>query len=168
MALTKPQGDMLMKLGTPVTTTSGTAALFTGIPAGTTHIVVTVNGFSTNGTSNLSCTIGPVGGVEASGYVGAVHVHTAGPAISATAITTSFLFGALVAAATYNVTAVLTLLNSSTNTWGFLGSSSRSDGTAGLSIINGTKPLAGVLERVNVTTTAADTFDAGSINIAYF
>ena len=56
-------------------------------------------------------------------------------------------------------------MNASTNKWvgygNFAGNDSNNYDTAGV------KSLAGTLDRIRVTNTATDTFDAGSINIMW-
>lgn len=165
MALTKPQGDMVMKLGTEQASTSGTAIDFTGIPAGTRQIVICFKGVSTNGVSALIIQIGDSGGIENTGYLGGqIFINTSTP--SAANQTDSFRVAFTAAAATLHGSFILTLEDDSDNTWTMLGGMVQ-DTTAG-GMTAGSKALSGVLDRIRITSVSADTFDAGVINIAYF
>jgi hypothetical protein len=151
--------------GTAVASTSGTAINFTSIPSWVKKITVMFRGVSTNGTANYLIQIGS-GSYTTSGYLGA------SSGIAASVFTTAFTTGfgivnaAGSAANTFHGTVVLSLLDSSVNSWTAFGSFARSD-AAGTGVTAGSVALAGVLDRIQVTTTATDTFDAGSINILY-
>lgn len=145
-------------LATPVASTSGTSIDFTGIPAGTKRITVTLNGVSVSASGLPMIQIGDSGGIENTGYTGRVN----GTNFSAgfTLVTSSG--GAYV----HHATAVLNLVNSSTNTWA-VGSCGVNDGGAAYTAA-GYKALSATLDRVRITTsTGTDTFDAGEINISY-
>lgn len=150
--------NVTIDLGTPQATTSGTSIDFTSIPAGTKMIVVSCAGVSTSGTSIPLIQLGDSGGVENTGYAGS---------IITTALSDGFRFytswaGTSVA----NGSMILTLLDSSTNTWACLSTMSLT-GATGYS--GGTKSLTGTLDRIRLTTVGgAETFDAGTINILYF
>jgi len=71
------------------------------------------------------------------------------------------------AAAVRHGTIVLTLQNTSTNTWVSSVNAGRSDSSSA-SCGGGSKSLAGVLDMIRLTSVGAvDTFDAGSLNIIY-
>lgn len=149
-------------LGTPVATTSGTSFSFTGIPAGVKRVTISLVGVSLSGSDALQIQIGPVAGVETSGYLGSVGSGaTFGNFTAAFGLTTS---GG--AASVHHGTVILTLENSSTNIW-------TCSGTLGLSnaatayLFAYSKPLAGALSVVKLMTNGTDTFDAGEVNIAY-
>lgn len=130
------------------------------IPAYAKRITVCYKGLSTNGASNHLIQIGPVGGVEVSGYGGGACT----PAVWA-ANAAGFLITALVGAA-YDLTALATLAlaDAATNTWvlasaGIVATANTSS-TAG-----GHKVLANTLNKVRITTAnGADTFDAGAVS----
>lgn len=154
-------------LGTTQASTSGTSIDFTSIPAGTKRVTVNFLGVSTNGTSNLMVQIGDSGGVETSGYLGSASLNTDSGS-TVTRYTTGFgLNGAVAATSVLHGQIILTLLDSSTNTW--TASVNLGDSSADQSHTGGSsKPLSAVLDRVRITTVGgSDTFDAGSINIAY-
>lgn len=154
-------------LGTAVASTSGTSIDFTGLPAWIKRITINLSFVSTNGTSNLRIRIGPVGGVETSGYSGT------STAFASTAVGQIQLSAGVdindgsTAATSRNGQVVFTLLDSATNNWAFSGNIGQGD-TVRASIVGGSKSLAGVLSIVRITTVnGTDTFDAGSINILY-
>jgi len=151
-------------LGTTQASTSGTAINFTGIPSGTKSINIMFDGVSTSGTSVVMVQIGISTGIENTGYTGSS--STLGVS------TTNWSSGAILSstsAATVSLRGfcTLVLLDSSTNTWAFSGNIGRSDDVY-MMLSGGTKSLAGVLDRVRITTASGtDTFDAGNINISY-
>jgi hypothetical protein len=61
----------------------------------------------------------------------------------------------------------MVLNNISGNIWIASFSGGRTDATAFAVTAGGTKTLTGVLDRVRITSTSTDTFDAGSLNIVY-
>ncbi|QIG72939.1 hypothetical protein EVB98_017 [Rhizobium phage RHph_N3_2] len=143
------------------TTASSTAVDFTGIPSWVKRITISVESLSTNGTTGVNLQIGDSGGIEATGYL-------CGTGNSQSS-TTEFLLtgGSGAAAAVYHGIAVLTLINSSTNTWAVSSQFSRSDTPAVLTVA-GSKSTSATLDRVRLKTgNGTDTFDAGSINILY-
>lgn len=146
-------------------TASGTAIDFTGIPSWVKRITVMLSAVSTNGTSIVQIRIGSSGGIESAGYIGSV-LTSSGASVSNSAISTGIpLDGAM--AATYSFNGVIELNNIGGNTWVFLGGVSESSLTRS-NYASGAKTLAGVLDRVRLTTVSGtDSFDAGSINIIY-
>ena len=153
--------------GTAQASTSGTSIDFTGIPSWVKRVTVMFNGVSTNGTSNVRVRIGPSGGVETSGYLGAsITCLTTG--VNTQAFTAGFdFYDGGSAAAVRNGVMILALLDSSTNTWTASANLGQSDAARFIGL-GGSKPLAGALSIVRITTVnGTDTFDAGSINILY-
>ena len=166
-ALVSAMASSVITSGTAVASTSGTSIDFTGIPSWAKRVTVMFNGVSTNGTSNVRVRIGPSGGVETSGYLGAsITCLTTG--VNTQAFTAGFDFydgGA--AAAVRNGVMILALLASSTNTWTASANLGQSD-VARFIGLGGSKPLAGALSIVRITTVnGTDTFDAGNINVLY-
>jgi hypothetical protein len=136
---------------------------FTGIPAWARRIVVSLIGVSTNGTTSVGVQLGDSGGIETSGYSCGVFDD------SATGNFTAGIFdnsgsAAIVRHGQFH----LTLSDPATNTWScifILGYSNAASGRAG----GGSKSLSAALDRIRLTTSGgADTFDAGSVNIAYW
>ena len=153
--------------GTAVNSTSGTSIDFTSIPSWVKKITLMLNGVSTNGSSNVRVRIGPSGGVETSGYLGA-SLTCLGTGVNTQSSTSGFdLYDGASSAAVRHGAIVLSLQNSATNTWSASGNFGQSN-EARFIAIGGIKPLAGALSVVSVTTVnGTDTFDAGSINILY-
>lgn len=153
--------------GTAQASTSGTSVDFTGIPSWAKRVTVMFNGVSTNGTSNVRVRIGPSGGVETSGYLGA-SITCLATGVNTQAFTAGFdFYDAGAAAAVRNGVMILALLDSITNTWTASANLGQSDAARFIGL-GGSKPLAGALSIVRITTVnGTDTFDAGSINILY-
>ena len=153
--------------GTAVASTSGTSISFTAIPSWVKRITVNLLGVSTSGTSNLRFRIGPVAGVETSGYLGA-SLGFAASSVATINFTAGFdINDSGAATAVRHGTFILSLADSTTNTWAIQGTQGQSNSTFGSSI-GGQKPLAGTLSVLSMTTVnGTDTFDAGTINILY-
>lgn len=152
-------------LGTAAPSTSGTSIDFTSIPAGTKRITLMLKDVSTNGTADLLVQLGDAGGIEATSYLGASASITGTGSCDSTSYTTGFGISTVAAANTHCGMLILTRENSS-HTWVAMGMFHRSDG-AYVKFTTGIKTLSAELDRVRITTTASDTFDAGEINISY-
>ena len=153
--------------GTKVASTSGTAINFTGVPAGAKRVTLSMQGVSTNGTSNHKILIGDSGGLETSGYLGAQSLVSSGGYSSATGnVSDGMRITITQAADTSNGTVVLNLIDASTNTWGMLVISGQTSNQLTLSASS--KSLSAALDRITYTTVnGSDAFDAGMINIQY-
>ena len=157
-----------LQLGTMQASTSGTSIDFTGIPAGTKEIVVMLNGVSTNGAGILGMRIGDSGGVESSGYVSHSTSMSNAAAVAGTTSTTMFNSNSGSAANTVTGVYTLHLMNAATFLWLATWSLDMdASGTRYQSSGTGVKSLSAELDRVSILTSAGDTFDAGSVNIAY-
>ena len=157
-------------LGTPQASTSGTSIDFTGIPSGTKRITINFVGVSTSGTSIPMVQLGDSGGVETSGYTANAATAIASGGLNFTAGTTGFPLRGFAAAAGNTLTGslVLTLEDSSDNTWIANGTFYQSTATVDHGFVTGTKATSATLDRVRITTVGGtDTFDAGEINISY-
>src|SRR3990167_7219079 len=158
-------GPNQILLGTEQASTSGTTIDFTGIPAGTKQITVSLVGVSTNGTSIIQVQLGDAGGFETSGYSGAAWNNTGGTVSNYSA---GFLLtGGGSAAALNQGSMTLTLEDSTDNTWSERHVTGRSDNASG-NLGAGTKSLSAGLTQLRITTVnGTDAFDAGGINISY-
>lgn len=142
-------------------TTSGTEFDFFGIPTGTTEISVFLDGVSLSGTDNLLIQIGDDGGMETSGYdsgfndTGALVTSTAG-----------FIVRAAAGASVVDGTITLRLANASTFKW-LASGTARGAGGGLVGSASGIKSLSAELDRVRLTRTGTDTFDAGAVSISY-
>lgn len=156
-------GNIASYVGTTATiqnSTSGTAIDFTGIPANVSEITVMFDGVSLSGTDTILVQIGDSGGFETAGYVSGS--QDAGGMASSTS---GFAVRATTAADVLTGSMILTSMSTAGTRWvqqhGMYrnGSSAVSGG--------GSKTLSAMLDRVRVTRTGTDTFDAGAITIRY-
>lgn len=139
---------------------SGTAVDFTGIPSWAKRITVILSGVSLSGTANMLIQIGDSGGIEATGYLSLGYTPT-----STASSTTGFILNAASTAALGNSGSYTITLISGT-AWVCSGMMAAS-GTTFFSFGTGNKTLSDVLDRVRITSTGADTFDGGTINVLY-
>ena len=146
--------------GNAVTSTSGTAITFTGIPSWVKRVTVMLNASSLSGTSDFMIQVGS-GSITSSGYIG-------GASRGTTAVTNSNGFKIISnngATQTYSGIAFLTTLGG--NIWTQSGNFT-SNGADACTVSGGVVSLSGTLDRVVIASTnGTDTFDAGSINILY-
>jgi len=153
--------------GTAVASTSGVSIDFTSIPSWVKRITVMFNGVSLSSTANILVQLGISSGPETSGYSSNSSYFTTATAAPATS-TAGFVINTIATAAQLmSGHLVLTLLNSSTNLWVASGTFIGTGTYSQTAITGGIKTLAGTLDRVRITSTSTDTFDAGSINILY-
>ena len=163
--LTGTAGNLMLVQGTSQASTSGTSITFSSIPSWVKRITVSLQGVSTNGSSQVGLQVGS-GSVQTSGYNGTGW----GGASSVFATTANwsniaFTNDAGTAAATRSGTFVLTLVSG--NTWVISAVMAQSDAARTMGGA-GYVTLSGALDRVVITTVnGTDTFDAGSINIQY-
>lgn len=152
--------------GTKQASTSGTSITFTGIPAWAKRITIQLVGVSTNGTSNLLVQIGPSGGVETTGYLGAASSISA--STGSANYTTGFgLTNGVAATYMMHGEVTLSLQDAASFTWTCTGLISRSE-AAEVHVSSGSKSTASAIDRVRITmVNGTDAFDAGSINILY-
>ena len=154
----------VIKSGTIIESTSGTAVDFTGIPTtNVQNITVLLSSVSTSGNSNLLLQLGHSGGFETSGYLGTIG-NTGGGILVTSGVGITYSINN-----TYSTHSQLTcwLVDPSTNTWSI---SSLGSGSVGGVCYFGTfsKSLSAPLDRVRVTATnGTDTFDAGKIVLRY-
>ena len=155
--------------GTAVTA-SGTSVDFTGIPVTARRITVMFSGVSWNNTATPLIQLGDSGGVETTGYT-SIGGFTASAGGSAGAGTESTGFGigsGWTADTAFSGSFIFSLLNASSNTWVEQGVLYADTATTDYAVTSsGVKSLSATLDRVRITSTAAVTFDAGTINIMW-
>lgn len=138
---------------------SGTAVTFTGIPSGVREVIVMFDGVSLNGTDNILVQLGDAGGFETTGYV-SVSGDNGGTINS----TSGFVNRLGVAANSLYGSMSLTLMDAAT----FLWTATHSNNRTGVSVGGGgRKALSSELTQIRVTVTGGNSFDAGSVSIAY-
>lgn len=159
-----PQNSGGMTLGTKQTA-SGNTLTFSSIPSWVKKVTLSLSGLSSTGTGEFAVKIGPVAGVESSGYSGSVGIFS-GAGTSAANLSTGFIIfqNSQGAAYTTHGQMVLTLIDAATNLWAASCTAGESDASR-LQFMGGSKAIAGVLSVLTLSTT--DTFDAGSVNILY-
>jgi len=150
-------------LGTEQSTTSGTAKTFTGIPSGTTQIVITLADVELSGSADLDITIGDSGGLETSGYKSGSVLSQGTTTALGVLSTTSFIMYRREGGTAYNGTMTLSLKDSVNNDWVSSHSACSDNATRGLTG-GGTKSLSGELTQVQIT---GGSFILGSVNILY-
>ena len=161
-AVTPTKLSQPLTLATAQATTSGTSIDFTGIPSWVKRITVMFNAVSTNGSSNYLIRIG-AGSYESSGYSSTIWTPS-----SSTQSTAGFIAFSPVGAANNAVGIVqLSLLGS--NVWVESGALAFGNtNSTGWTSAGQHSGLSGSLDRIRLTTVnGTDTFDAGTINIAY-
>lgn len=152
-----------LRLMTAVASTSGTSIDFTSIPSWARRITVMLSGVSTNGTNTVYLRMGDSGGIESSGYEGAVNNYNGGAVAN---LSGSFsLVTSNVAAQVLHGVITLTLLNPSTNLWAATSIIGRSDSNT-IFYTAGSKALSATLDRLQIGA-GGDAFDAGTINVMY-
>jgi len=158
---TPVMGASVITSGTVANTTSGTSVTFSSIPSWVKRITVMLNNVTISGSTvpAWSVRIGPVGGIESTGYVAMSTSN--GTFLSST---TGFIFRGTGSASAQDGTFTLNLQNASTNTWCASGVQMA---TSIWQINAGTKSLAGTLTQLQLVTNGTDTFTAGSVNILY-
>ena len=148
---------------TAQSTTTGSTKAFTGIPTWVNRVTVMLNGVSTIAAADIYIRIGPVAGVETTGYDSAISYG--GSSVNVTSSTTfSFLVPGVGSGAAYVFNGHAILTRVSGNIW-VMSSNIVSTGTNSYYLASSTKTLAGALSALSVIT--AGTFDAGSVNIFY-
>lgn len=151
---------------TALAATSGTSLDFTGIPTTANRVTILFNGVSTSGTSPIIIQ-GGAGSIETTGYLGSAASVSSGGAIGVSTPSNGFQIGAGSQAATFVRHGMVRLQRITGNIWAVEGSLGQSD-TAQILSVSGAKTFGGALDRVRITTVGGtDTFDAGSVNIAW-
>lgn len=152
-----------MSLVAQVASTSGTAVTFTGIPTWAKKITIALSGVSTNGSSPLQLQIGS-GSILTTGYMsGGTYVGGTNQASGTNSGTGVVMEGA--GAATILRHGHVTLTHMGSNLWAVSGVIGRQE-TAFAHVFGGSNTLAGVLDRLQLTTVSgADTFDAGVVSL---
>jgi|TARA_B110000438_G_scaffold153954_1_gene147918 hypothetical protein len=158
--------------GTKVDTTSGVeTALFTGIPSGVTKIFINFDNVSLFISSRPLITIGDSGGLETTGYNTTGANIKNGTGIGSTNNTAAFIIGDGTGANdSLSGILLLSLQDSSDNTWCMTGTLAGGTSTITIYSSGGSKTLSGELTQIGITSSAGQSgqnFDAGEINISY-
>lgn len=147
----------------PFPSTNGpTYVDFLNIPTWVKRITVMFSGVSLDGTNNYLFQIGS-GSIANSGYTG----QSTFTATGAATISSTNGIPIYAPAASYLLFGSLSIVNISGNSWVFSGLFGSTAGGLFNSTCTGGITLSGVLDRIRITTTGTNKFDAGSINILY-
>lgn len=147
------------------TAMTGTAVDITGIPSNARRVSVILDSVSTSGTADILIQLGDAGGIETSGYL---VVHTAINTATASGIvrTSGFSFDTTAATNVFCGALTLHLADAANNIWVGHGVGANTE-IVSASYCAGRKPVSAVLDRIRVTTVGADTFDAGTVTVAW-
>lgn len=143
--------------------TTNTSLEFTSLPSWIKKITVMLSGLSVNGTSNLQIQLGS-GSFTTSGYTATNGLINASATNYASQASGFFIGVTSNALDTFSGAVTISLLTS--NTFVEQGCVTRTN-SAATQFSSGVIALGGTLDRVRITTTGSDTFDAGSVNILY-
>ncbi len=143
---------------------SGTSIDFTGIPSWAKRITVMFNGISLTGGNDILVQLGDSGGIENTGYNSwSIQISTT-PVTSAIVSTVGFIIHT--SSNTDAVSGAMSINLIDVNTWTAFGNASSSSTSRGYSFSGG-KTLSSTLDKIRITRSGTDTFDAGTINISY-
>jgi hypothetical protein len=162
-AVTPAKLSQPLTLATAQNTTSGTSIDFTGIPSWVKRITVMLKGVSTSATSQPIIQLGS-STFTTSGYLSAGAFNAGAGGVSYNSLTSGLTLMGGNAASAFHGHVVITSFGS--NAW--VASGVFYDEAASIYTTGGSVTLAGVLDRLRLTTAnGTDTFDAGSVNIMY-
>jgi hypothetical protein len=164
-AIVSSMNSSVITSGSAITTTSGTTALFSGIPSWVKRISFIFSGVGTGGSSsNFLIQLGTGGGIVSSGYASGASGTNAGFQFVSITSSAGFLLTYEGSNGAWSGIVTINLLGS--NTWASSGIITRSsNGFPGISA--GSIALGATLTQAQLTTVSGDTFSAGSVNIQY-
>jgi hypothetical protein len=148
-------------------TASGTSVDFTGLPSWARRITLMFDGVSFTGTDFLLLQLGGSGGIETSGYATSFASVSNGVSPSVTERTDSWALQSNSAAGAFTGLVTIGLLDPSTNKWVASGNIARGAGLLNVFSIAGSKALATALQRVRLSASGTNTFDAGTVSLLY-
>ncbi len=162
--MTAPSGAVYngLQMLTAQSSGSGTTVDFTGIPLWAERITVLFSGVSTNGTDNILVQIGS-GTFTTSGYVSTSARVKDSASVIVDSSTSGFVCRA--GASDRTMSGALTIIQISTNIW--VSNHTAKVNTDEAVFGGGNVTLSGSLDRVRITLTGSNTFDAGTINVMY-
>lgn len=151
--------------GTAQATTSGTVKTFSGIPSGVTHIIISFEGVSLDGSQSYEVRLGDAGGIEATGYISSSFTVDA-TGTTAGSDTTGFMMRGGTAADIMSGHMILTLIDAATFTW--VSSHTAKMATTDIIFGGGDKSLSAELTQLTIQDGGSDSFDLGKVNIMYW
>jgi len=161
--MTAPQGAIYNGLQKATAVgASGTSIDFTNIPSWVQRVTVLFAGVSLSGSDDFLVQIGS-GSFTTSGYVSSSGAVRDGASSAVTNSTAGFNVRSQ--AATNAISGSMTITQLSANIW-VSNHTVKRDGT-NIVLGGGDISFAGSIDRVRITRTGTDTFDAGNINLVY-
>jgi len=143
-------------------TTSGSSVTFSDIPDWVKRVTIMLYGVSLSGSDHIQVQLGVGGVMETSNYLGSI-MNSGGETLHSGA----FRLRSGSSSGTGEIShGVLTLTKMTGNTWVADGVISHSN-SANAFAVSGIKALAGVLDSIKIMPSGSNTFDAGSVNIAW-
>jgi len=153
------------KGGAIVATTSGTAFDFTGIPAEVQEIEVLFDGVSLTGTDDILIQLGTSGGLVVTGYTSSCTAVFSTP--TATSSTSGGLLRASSAARFVTGSYRICRVEAGSNVWALTATGAYSGIDINAFAGGGSITLGAELDRVRITRTGTNTFDAGQLNVRW-
>jgi hypothetical protein len=163
-----PSWEDRLTLSTVQATTSGTSKEFTGIPAGTKEVVVMYHRVSFGTDDNLAVQLGTAGGYKTTGYEGG-YTYVTSTTATQSEIDATIICGLQGGAgSTASGKIIFTLMDAANDIWSWHIMSYQNGGTTDYTLFGaGTVSLAAELTKLKLYGYGGQTFDAGSVNIAY-
>lgn len=150
-----------------VTLPAAASVDFTGIPAGVRRVCIDLDAISTSGTAGIVIQLGTASGVETTGYTGGFVNTDASGTGAQTGPTTSLRLGNPFAASDVLTGRIsLELIDVTNNRWLATGLAA-APAVPRFYSMTGAKSLSAALDRIRLTTSASDTFDAGSASVSW-
>jgi hypothetical protein len=158
-------------LGTPITTSSGTEAEFTGIPSGVKQIVLTFNQvtFAAGANNNPAVQVSTSSAYLTSGYVGRMGTLRS-TTVTPSALSTDIAIGNgsfMQAGDSTSGSLTMTLLDSTNNRWSGTAALSTNGSNSNVVITAFAFTLSGALNKVKLFDRSGNAFSSGYFNIAY-
>lgn len=144
-------------------TTSGSTIDFTGLPSWVNRITPVFSGVSLSGTDDILIQLGTSGGFVSTGYSSASGTIDPGGSVAAHNSAAGFCIFSASAADTFTGHMTITRAASGGSEW-----VASHSGQRGTKVVNGggrIASLGGTLDRVRLTVSGSNTFDAGAINL---
>lgn len=151
-------------IGTSQSTTSGTEFDFIGIPENARRIIVLFDGVSLSNTDNFLVQVGSSGGFVTTGYVSSSGV-TATSGANAVRVSNGFVIIGL--DSTNILNGFLEIIKGSSNNWYASHAIAAATNQNRTAFGGGSISLGAALDRVRLTRSGTNTFDAGSVNVMW-
>lgn len=162
-AVLSSMGSSVITSGTAQASTSGTTITFTGIPSWAKRVTMIFSGVSLNGSDNFLVQVGS-GSLTTSGYSCVTGYSGASTGTLTSSSGILIASGGNAGDATYGQ---IVFLYIGSNTWVATGSTTAGTSINYFCVPGGAVSLSGALDRIAISSSVSNTFDAGTINILY-